>query len=226
MQILKDFLNSEEIRYRNIYQKLTPSHPCILRDIQSYSYENNFQIKDGSTVIICIGSNYGTGPNQVNTCLTYPCESNLKQWKSNYIRMTNFFSVSPNWRSDWCQHSWCSNPFPALNNPNNNFFVMTNLCPWVTSVDWGALCPNAAKQFLAASAPNGQFQHLMSLFQFLHLNKISFVVLGHGINDNIAIELLNYLQANHQMDPWLQYANLTRSFTPKRWDIKKGRFVF
>jgi hypothetical protein len=227
MQQLITFLDQNEAAFRTHYSGTAPAHPCLINNVQCYAYDTSVSYQKAKIAVICVGSNYATGPNQTIVSSPAPCAVNLKKWRTNYSKMVALFQQTNGWKAQWIQQKWSSSTFPTLSSSDHDFFfVMTNLCPWITTVDWSKLCPNSAKGFLAAARPRGQFDHLNALFQYLRQNKIPFVVVGHGINDNILGPLLNYLRSNHALDPWVQYANFTWPKSPKRWCSKQNRFIF
>ena len=61
---------------------------------------------------------------------------------------------------------------------------------------------------------------------FLSAEKCPFVVVGHGVNDNVREPLLDYLRMHHASNPWLLYANLSPPYhrNPARSDGQRVYF--
>lgn len=184
-------------------------------DCQFYSYHKG----DVSNPIpvICIGSNFGTGSeNMLSSCAT-----NLAQWRSNYLRMKVRFE-SPGHRNDWSSRNWSSENFPILPESDQAFFVMTNLCPWITKKDWAKITESKAKLLLKAC---GNFAHVLDLIAKAQSLAGRVLVIGHGINDNIRDPLLGFLR-DRVKDEWLMFANLTFPQPAPQWSETNGRFMF
>lgn len=227
MQQLITFLDQNEATFRTHYSGTAPAHPCLINNVQCYAYDTSVSYQKAKMAVICVGSNYATGLNQTIVSSPAHCAVGLSKWRRNYSKMAAMFQQPNGWKAQWVKEGWSSLTFPTLSGSDDDFiFVMTNLCPWITTVDWSKLCPNASNSFLTAASPKGQYVHLAQLFQFLRTNGIPFVVVGHGINDNILGPLLSYLRSNHVSDSWIQYANFTWPNSPKRWCSKQKRFIF
>ena len=222
---LIDFLNSAELYYRDFYSPLTPAWMSVQnRDIQCFAYhKDDLAGLKNKTPVVCIGANYATGPGNVEK----RCASNLNRWRTNYLkaRSTLLSTTQPSLQDEWVDRAWSSSPFPTLPDDQTTFFLMTNLCPWITQADWSELTSECTTS-LVQRAKKHDYPHLKRLFAYLDTHYESFVIIGHGINDNILPHLLDYLRKEHPSHAWIQYANLTYFQPAPRWCDKTGKFVF
>jgi hypothetical protein len=216
---MKDWLENAEIRYRLIFGT-KPVPPGGRSDLQVYAYHDEHN--PANIPVICIGSNYSQGAGQTHK----RCSTNLNSTPfclDNYFWMRAVFEQYPQWKHEWVQHMWSSACFPYLPAKDELFFVMTNLCPWITTGKWSALPPTQASGLLSASKIGGEYRHIEDLLSMLTARQRHFVVVLHGINDNICDELLDLFK---DRDNWLLYPNFTWKRTPIRWDAGKNKFVF
>jgi hypothetical protein len=209
------WLESAEARWRKAFGLLNPPAGA-LRDLQFYAYHAGHSA--AGTPVVCLGSNYSQDPGK-----TEPgCRANLAQWVRGYLHLRRVFESGP-WKDQWVERGWSSPQFPMLPREDEIFFVMANLCPWITEENWAKLDPATARGLFRASQSGDQYRHLEQLLLWLRKEKREFVLVGHGINPNVLPDLLEFFDGRAQ---WLQYANLTYAHTPTRWDSKKGRFYF
>ena len=181
-------------------------------DCQFYSY-HKCDVSNPIPVI-CIGSNFGTGSEN----MLASCGTCLGQWRSNYLQMRQRLS-NESIRADWVNYHWSSESFPTLPESQEMFFIMTNLCPWITSKDWGELSKKNAKALLKSTS----FDHVSNLIQQAKNLAGSVAIVGHGVNENIIDELHEYLSGLQGVN-WVLYANLTRNFEPTKWNGEKFNF--
>jgi hypothetical protein len=220
MPDLRDWLENAEVRYRRIFRSLQPAPIGALMPValQVFAYH---ETHDPTRIpVICVGSNYSQGEGQVGE----GCGANLSQWWNNYLKMRAVFGEGvAEWKRAWVLHRWSSPQFPVLPTGDEAFFVMTNLCPWITKSSWTELEQESVDELLNASRLGGEYRHLEELLACLLQQEREFVLLGHGIDGNIIAPLLDFLTGRYR---WLLYANLTYPHTPSRWDDQRARFVF
>ena len=216
---MKELADWMEIREQELKQQASKPHllaDCLYQaDCQFYSY-HKCDVSNPIPVI-CIGSNFGTGPEN----MLASCGTCLAQWRSNYLRMSARFE-SPEHRNDWSSHNWSSENFPILPESDQAFFVMTNLCPWITKKDWAKIAESKAKLLLESC---GNFAHVLDLIAKAQSLAGSVLVIGHGINDNIRDPLLGFLRDRVKSE-WLMFANLTFPQPAPHWSETNGRFMF
>lgn len=216
---MKELAQWMEDREQELKRQANKPHSltdCLhLDDCQFYSYHKSDE--SNPIPVICIGSNFGTGAGN----MLPSCGTNLEQWRSNYLRMRERFESSGH-RNDWSSHNWSSESFPILPESDKAFFVMTNLCPWITKKDWAKIPESKAKLLLESC---GNFEHVLDLIEKAQSLAGSVLVIGHGINDNIRDPLLGFLR-DHVRADWLMFANLTFPQPAPHWSETNGRFMF
>ncbi len=217
MSDLQDWLENSEAKYRKIYAATQPVSR-VTGAIQVYAYHNRHD--PGQIPIVCVGSNYGQGKK-----VEKGCAANLNTWLGNYFNMRDVFEQTSGWKRQWVTHRWSSERFPYLPARDESFFIMTNLCPWLTDISWGEdkFDQRESRDLLNASQTLNQYLHVEELIACLLQQEREFVVVGHGVNENILQPLLHFLAGR---DRWLLYANLSLKKYPSGWIPAKQKFDF
>ena len=213
---LSKWLEHAEIRFRQVFGGM-PTPLGGTGDIQVYAYHEKHT--GTGLPVVCIGGNYsqGSGKNESG------CSANLSRWVRNYCKMRSVFERQPKWIKEWVAHEWSSPRFPRLPAENEMFFVMTNLCPWITKEAWSETNNEQIDDMLRASKINSQYSHIEELISTLISQEREFALVGHGISENAAKCILGFLRGRER---WVHYANLTYSHFPDRWDCQHERFIF
>ena len=203
MPDLRDWLENAETRYRKIF-RATVSPSVRTHGLQVFAYhERHDPLR---TPVICIGSNYSQGGNKSLN----GCSDDLSLCLRNYLHLRAVFE-QPAWRRQWVQLEWCSSRFPILPAEDEMFLVMTNLCPWISDKEWSDLENGESQSLLLSSRLADQYLHVEELINLLLTQNRDYVIIGHGVNDNIYTPLQQFLEGR---DRWVWYANLTKRFKP------------
>jgi hypothetical protein len=163
MSDLRDWLENAEIRYRRIFHSIHPLPAGALNPpaLQIFAYHEKHD--PARFPVICIGSNYSQGPGKVEE----KCSADLSQWWENYLRMRRIFEGDSQRKRQWVFHKWSSSRFPALPSEEEAFFLMTNLCPWISASSWRDLEQKHVYSLLSNSKLGGEYRHVEELFACL-----------------------------------------------------------
>jgi hypothetical protein len=230
--VLWDWLAKEEDRLRLEFKALpkAPNKAWLAegnRLFQFYAVHGldiNPPSRDVDRVILAVGSNFTQRPNDktkehkllIDLKRSGP-DSVIDQLSKERTNALHALAVCRDNLADWRQRDWCSKPAPELSDPESFVFIMTNLCPWIPVSTWSEMDPKDTRALLAAS--NG-YAHVQGVLKYLRAATRRVLVIAHGCNDNIKVDLLDFMQ-KHVVQDWFFYANLSLS---KKWDRAKGQF--
>lgn len=222
---LVEWLEANELSLRDSFKKRErPDRAHQNNYLQFYTIdEKSTQIeKEYWNVVVALGSNYTQILETDMEPKPFDVSVNLGRWQRNAENAINILSVK-DWLVSWVNHKWASKPTPNL--PKDFLFIMTNLCPWITTEGWSQLDRDCANRLLQKSKEDQKYKHVDSLLDYLKKSNYQITLIGHGINDRIRKPLLEYLQSQRGID-WFLYANLTYKTSPKCWDVSESRFKF